>query len=239
MASLLEDVRFAARILRKNPGFTVVAILTLALAIGANTAIFSVVNGVLLRPLPFPESDRLFQAIRRQTDGISASLSVPQYTFLSAQPQPFSKLTAYPALNSGFNLSGEGLPERVLGARVTQPFFEVLGIPPALGRGFLPEEDVPNGPRVVVLSHGLWQRRFGGSPDIIGRTMTLNGDPYTIVGVTRPGFQHPEHAQLWIPAQLDPANTEDAHYLTVVGRLKPGMDPAQVGAMIKVQGEQI
>jgi predicted permease len=239
MASLLEDIRFAARILRKNPGFTAVAILTLALAIGANTAIFSVVNGVLLRPLPFPEPDRLYQPIRRTPEWISPSLSVPQFTFLSAQSQPFSALTAYPALNSGFNLSGDGLPERVLGARVTKSFFEVLRVPPALGRGFQPEEDVPGGPRVVVLSHGLWQRRFGGSPDIIGRSVTLNGEPYTIVGVTRPGFQHPEQAQLWTPAQLDPASTEDAHYLTVVGRLKPGVDPAQVDPMVKVQGEQI
>jgi putative ABC transport system permease protein len=239
MATMLEDLRFAARILRKNPGFTAVAILTLALAIGANTAIFSVVNGVLLRPLPFPEPDRLFQVFRRNPEGINPSLSVPQYTFLTAQGQPFSKLTAYPALNSGFNLGGDGPTERILGARVTQPFFEVLGIQPALGRGFLPEEDVAGGPKVAVLSHGLWQRRFGGSPDIIGRTLSLNGEPYTIVGVARPGFQHPEHAQLWTPAQLDPASTEDAHYLAVIGRLKPGVDAAQVGPVVKVMGEQI
>ncbi|HYH95618.1 ABC transporter permease [Hyalangium sp.] len=239
MAELLEDVRFAARILRKNPGFTAVAILTVALAIGANTAIFSVVNGVLLRPLPFQEPEQLFQVIRRNADGISPSVSVPQYTFFSAQGEPFSKLTAYPALNSGFNLSGDGLPERVMGARVTQPFFEVLGVPPALGRGFLPEEDIPGGPRVVVLGHGLWQRRFAGSPDVLGRSIALNGEPYTIVGVTRPGFHHPEQAQLWTPAQLDLASTEDAHYLVALGRLKPGVDPAQVGAVVKLQGEQI
>jgi predicted permease len=239
MAVLLEDLRFAARVLRKTPGFTAVAILTLALAIGANTAIFSVVNGVLLRPLPFPESEQLFQVIRRNVDGISPSLSVPQYTYLTGQAQPFSRLTAYPALNSGFNLSGDGLPERVLGARVTQPFFEVLGIQPALGRGFLPEEDVPGGARVAVLSHGLWQRRFGGSADIIGRSIALNGEPYTIVGVMPPGFQHPERAQLWTPAQLDPASTEDAHYLAVVGRLKGGVEPSRVDSVLKVQGEQL
>jgi len=117
MTGLGHDLRYALRGLRQRPGFTLVAILTLALGIGANTAIFSVVNGVLLRPLPFPESDRLFQVIRRNPDGISPSVSVPQYTFLSAQGQPFSKLTAYPGLNSGFNLSGDGLPERVMGDR--------------------------------------------------------------------------------------------------------------------------
>jgi predicted permease len=239
MSTLLEDTRFAARILWKNRGFTTVAILTLALAIGANTAIFSVVNGVLLRPLPFPQSERLFQVIRRNPEGVSPSISGPQHAFLTEQEQPFSKLTAYPVLNSGFNLSGEGLPERVLGARVSQPFFEVFGVQPALGRGFLPEEDVVRGPRVVVLSHGLWQRRFGGSSDVIGKSLTLNGEPYTVVGVARPTFEHPEHAQLWTPLQHDPATTEDAHYLAVVGRLREGVDPAQVDSLLKTQGEQL
>ena len=239
MAALLEDIRFAVRILRKNLGFTAVAVLTLALAIGANTAIFSVVNGVLLRPLPFPQSDQLFQAFRRSEDGISQSLSVPHYTFLSAQRQPFSGVTAWPAMNSGFNLTGDGSPERVMGARVTQPFFDVIGVRPALGRGFLAEEDVPSGAHVVVLSHGLWQRRFGGSPDILGRSITLNGEPFTIVGVAPPGFGQPDSAQLWTPLQLDPSSTSDANYLYVVGRLRREVEPAQVSAMLAVQGDQL
>ena len=240
MATVLEDIRFATRLLRKNPGFTAVAILTLALAIGANTAIFSVVNGVLLRPLPFPEPERLFQVIRRHRGGDQPSLSVPQYAFLSAQAQPFSGLTAFPALNSGFNLSGEGLPERVLGARVTRPFFEVLGVPPALGRGFLPEEDVPGGPRVVVLGHGLWQRRFGGRPDVVGRSITLNGEPYTIVGVAPPGFQYPEQRAA-VDARCSSMRRAPRMRTTWrwSGRLKPGVEPAQVGTLLKVQGEQL
>jgi putative ABC transport system permease protein len=239
MAALLEDLRYALRILRKNPGFTAVAILTLALAIGANTAIFSVVNGVLLRPLPFPESERLLEVYRRSPEGISPSLSVPHYMFLAGQAQPFSGVTAWPVMNSGFNLTGEGLPERVMGARVTRSFFDVIGVRPALGRGFLAEEDVGGGAHVVVLGHGLWQHRFGGSPDIIGRSITLNGELFTIVGVAPAGFGHPDSAQLWTPLQLDPASTEDANYLIVVGRLKPGVEPAQVSAMMAVQSEQL
>src|SRR4051812_19049231 len=149
IAELRGDLRFGARLLLKSPGFTAVAILTLALAIGANTAIFSVVNGVLLQPLPFPEAHRLFWVVRRDVaSGRPGPISVPQYDFLRGQEQPFSKLTAYPVINSGFNLSGDGLPERVSGARVTQPFFEVFGFSPMLGRDFMPEEDVPGGPRV-------------------------------------------------------------------------------------------
>jgi putative ABC transport system permease protein len=239
MAALLEDIRFAVRILRKNPGFTVVAILTLALAIGANTAIFSVVNGVLLRPLPLLESDRLFQVYRRSTEGISDSLSEPQYNFLTGQTQPFSGVTAYPVINSGFNLTGDGLPERIMGARVTRSFFEVVGVRPSLGRGFFAEEDVPGGAHVAVIGHGLWQRRFGGSPDIVGRSITLNGETFTIVGVAPAGFGFPDSAQLWTPLQVNTASTEDGHYLVVVGRLKPGMQPEQVSAMLAVQSEQL
>jgi putative ABC transport system permease protein len=239
MDEVLEDLRFAVRLLRKNPGFTAVALLTLALAIGANTAIFSVVNGVLLRPPPFSEPERLFHAFRRDPDGSAAPISVPQYAFLSSQREPFSRLAAYRRLASGFNFSGEGAPEHVPGVRVTHSFFEVLGVPPALGRGFLPEEDVEGGPRVVVLSHGLWQRRFGGDPGVPGRSITLNSELYTIVGVAPPGFQFPAEAQLWTPLRLDLATTEDSHYLTVIGRLKPGMAPAQVAPLVRAQGEQL
>jgi hypothetical protein len=203
MTELRDDFRFAARLLRKSPGFTAVAVLTLALAIGANTAIFSVVNGVLLRPLPFPEPDRLFSVARRGPDGSTPSLSVPQYAFLAEQELPFSRLTAYPVFNSGFNLIEDEPPERVLGAQVTRSFFEVFGLRPALGRGFLPEEDLPGGPRVVVLSHELWQRYFGGQPEVLGQSLTLNGEPYTVVGVAPPGFRHPEDARLWTPLRLD------------------------------------
>ncbi len=239
MTELRDDLRFTFRLLRKHPGFTTVALLTLALAIGANTAIFSVVNAVLLRPLPFPEPERLFHVVRRDPQGGITPVSVPQYAFLSSQSQPFAHLTAYPMAVSGFNFSAEGSPEHVTGARVTQPFFEVLGVPPSLGRGFLPEEDRQGGPRVVVLSHGLWLRQFGGSPDVLGRTLSLNGEPYTIVGVTPSTFQFPEGAQLWTPLRLDLSSTEDAHYLMLLGRLKPGVDPEQVSTLIKQKGEQL
>ena len=239
MAELREDLRFAVRLLRKNPGFTAVAVLTLALAIGANTAIFSVVNGVLFSPLPFPEPERLFFVVRHEPSRDNAPLSMPQYLFLASQPQPFSRLLAYPVVNSGFNLSGEGLPERVLGASVTQSFFGVLGVPLALGRDFLPEEDQPGRPRSVVLGHALWQQRFKGRADILGQTLILNGEPHTVVGVAPPGFKFPQQAQLWTPLQLDPATKETTHFLSVVGRLQPGADPAGVSAQIAAQTEQL
>jgi predicted permease len=240
MALLVEDLRFAVRLLRKSPGFTAVALLTLALAIGANTTLFSVVNAVLLRPLPFPEPERLFQVRRQEVDGrVWRTLSVPQYLFLSRQAEPFEGVAASVARNGGFNLTGEGLPERVVGARVTSSFFEVLGVSPKLGRGFAPEEDVPGGPRVVVLSHGLWQHRFEGRPSIIGQSITLNGASHTVVGVALPGLSYPEGTQLWTPAQLDPASQEDSHVLVVLGRLKPGGQPGQMASVLAAQSEQL
>ncbi|HYH95617.1 ABC transporter permease [Hyalangium sp.] len=239
MSDLRDDLRFAARLFRKSPGFTAVAMLSLALAIGANTAIFSVVNGVLLQPLPFPEPHRLFRVIRHDPGRDEAPLSAPQYAFLLRQEQPFSALAAWPVTDSGFNLSGEGAPERLTGTRVTRSFFEVFGLTPVLGRGFLPEEDVPGGPRVVVLGHALWQRLFQGDPDAVGRSLELNGEPYTVVGVAPPGFDYPGQSQLWVPLRLDRVSIEDTHYLMVAGRLRPGVDPAQVGALVTAQGEQL
>jgi len=239
IAELKEDLRFAARLLRKTPGFTATALLTLALAIGANTAIFSVVNQVLLRPLPFPEPERIFRVVRRDPNGIVTLLSVPQYAFLSGQPQPFSRMAAFRPILSGFILSEGELLEYLPGVRVTQSFFEVLGFSPALGRGLLPEEDAPGGPLVVVLSHELWQRRFGGSRDVLGRSITLNRQAYTIVGVAPPTFQFPEDAQLWTPLQLDMTSTEDAHYLAVLGRLRPEVEPTRVSSLLAAQSEQL
>ncbi len=240
MAQLAEDLRFAARLFRKSPGFTWVAILTLALAIGANTAIFSVVNGVLLRPLPFQEPERLFQVIRHdEVGGPKLSLSVPQYMFLTRQTQPFSRVAAISAMNGGYNLTGDGLPERLIGARVTQSFFEVLGLPLVLGRGFLPEEDAQGGPLAVVLSQALWQRRFEGSPDVLGRAITLNGESYTVVGVAPRELQYMGATQVWTPARLDPASIENSHVLRVLGRLKSEVDPAQVPSLLAAQSEQL
>lgn len=239
MAELSGDLRFAARLLRKSPGFTAVAVLTLALAIGANTAIFSVVNGVLLRPLPFPEPERLVLVVRREVHRLIAPLSVPQYALLAREEGLFSRLTAYPALNNGFTLGGEGLPEQVLGARVTQSFFEVFGVQLALGRGFLPEEDVVGGPRVVVIGHGLWQRRFQGAPETVGRSIELNGEPHTIVGVAPPGFQHPKGVELWVPLRVDLTSRDDSHYLTVVGQRELGVETAQVNARVRRLGDQL
>jgi predicted permease len=238
MAELRDDLRFAGRLFRKSPGFTLVAVLSLSMAIGANTIIFSVVNRVLVQPLPFQEPDRLFWVVRHDGVRDTAPLSAPQYAFLLSQEQPFSQLTAWPVMNSGFNFRGAGPPEWLMGARVTQSFFKVLGVPPAQGRGFLPEEDVKDGPQVVVLSHELWQRHFGGRADAVGRSLTLNDEPHTIIGVAPPGFDEPAGAQLWTPLRLNLASAENAHFLTVVGRLKPGADPARVGALVSAQGEQ-
>jgi putative ABC transport system permease protein len=239
ITELRDDLRFALRLLRKSPGFTAVAVLTLALAIGANTAIFSVVNGVLLRPLPFPQPERLFSVLRSAADRDLGPLSTPQYAFLREQPAPFSQLAAYPLFNKGFNWSQEGRPGRIWGAEVTRSFFEVFGLRPVLGRGFLPEEDVPGGPRVVVLSHELWQRQFGGQPEVVGQPLILDGEAYTIIGIAPPGFRHPAGAQLWTPLRLDLTTNVNTHFLLVVGQLKPGVEPERVSALVKAQGERL
>jgi len=239
LMELRDDLRFAARLLRKSPGFTTVAVLTLALAIGANTAIFSVVNGVLLKPLPFDEDERIFYVARRTLDGALFPLSVNQTLYLSSQPQPFLHLTAFPMANRGFNLNEFQPPEHVLGAQVTWAFFEVFGARPILGRGFLPEEDKPGSPPVVVLSHALWQERFGGRRELVGRSIVLNGEPHTVVGIAPPGFAYPVDARLWAPIQLDVKTRVNVQYLEVMGRLKPGVDPRHASELVRLQGRQM
>jgi putative ABC transport system permease protein len=241
MATLSQDVRYAIRLLLKRPGFTAIAILALALGIGANTAIFSVVNAILLRPLPFKEPDRLvwFWEVQPRLD--RAPFSPADFLDYQAQNQTFDEVTAFRRLS--FNLTGGDQPERITGAVVSANFFSVLRAAPAQGRAFLSEEGTAGAARVVVVSHGFWQNRTGGDPDLIGKALTLSGESATIIGIMPPDFKYPERAELWInPRQVvpEPFSTftdnvltmRGTHYLSVIGRLKPGVTLPQAQADI-------
>jgi putative ABC transport system permease protein len=231
LADLWQDLRYGARMLMKNPGFTMVAVITLALGIGANTAIFSVVNAVLLRPLPYPEPGRLTQA--RETDlgrgGMDVAASMPDYREWRKRNQSFSHLAAY--FTNNYNISGDEEPEQVVGARVDTDFFTLLGVNPAQGRGFSGEEGVFGKHRVVVLSDALWRRRFGDGARLDGQTIRLSGESFTVIGVAPRGFRFPANdVALWTPLALadnDPFNTRGVYWLNVIGRLKAGVTPEQ------------
>ncbi|HYY56701.1 MAG TPA: ABC transporter permease, partial [Pyrinomonadaceae bacterium] len=180
METLLQDLRYNLRVLVKNPGFAAIAVFTLALGIGANTAIFSVVNAVLLRPLPYADPDRLVQVWEyRPRQGLNRqNVSSAEFAAWHDQNSVFEEVAAIDVAE--YNLTGDAEPERVVGARVSSSYFPLLGIKPALGRTFLREEDQPDHSDVVVLSHGLWQRRFGGERSVVGRDVALDGESYTI-----------------------------------------------------------
>ncbi len=217
-----KDLSFAFRQLWRNKGFTLAATLTLGLGVGATTAIFSVVNGVLLKPLPYPAADRLV-AVRRSsnTDGsIRNSLSQPDILDLQDQASSLSFLTGYS--NHRLTLTGMGEPEILRGAQVTQGLLETFALSPALGRDLLAEENIPGGPKVVVLSHGFWTTRFGNEPGILGKTVILDGAAHEIVGVTPADFDFPRGAQFWVPAYMDLEDCgRGCNFLTVIGRLSP------------------
>ncbi len=219
---MIQDLRFGVRMLGKDPGLAFIAVLTLALGIGANTAIFSVVNAVLLRSLPYPDPDRLVAAspYRRVTDPYH--LLSPDFLDWRAQSQAFEQIAAYTSGTA--DLTGSGEPERLTAGLVTADLFPTLGVAPALGRGFTAAEDQPNGAPVVILSHGLWQRRFGGDPQLIGQALTLDGQSRTVIGIMPPGFQFPEKFDLWLPLALE-VNQKRKVFVNVVGRLKPGVTP--------------
>ena len=229
MRGLPQDLRYALRGLRQRPGFTLVAVLTLALGIGANTAIFSVVNGVLLRALPYERPGRLAMIWGHRNQEPLAELSVPEYWDLRERTHAFAGLAAFAEGN--INLTGIGTPERISAGYLTANATALLGVAPAVGRGFTAEEDLPGGPPVVLLGDGLWRRRFGADPKVIGRVLTLDDTPTTVVGVMPPDFQLPTHyagapKELWAPMQLDPAINRGErgwHFLEVIGRLRDGV----------------
>jgi putative ABC transport system permease protein len=232
METLIKDIRYGVRGLWKRPGFTAVAVITLALGIGANTAIFSVVNAVLLRPLQFRDPDRLVMIWEDATfAGFPRNTPAPaNYVDWKTQTQSFEDVAA--SAESTFNLTADGDPERVAAYKVTANFFPLFGVAPALGRNFATEEDRPGAQKVAVLSHALWQTRYGGDRQIINREIQLNGEKYTVIGVMPQGFQFFESdVRLWVPLALDSEELANrgGHYLKVVARLKPGvtLDQAQ------------
>src|SRR3989441_4567730 len=242
----MHDLKFAFRQLLKHPGFSALAVLTLALRIGANTAIFSVVNAVLLRPLPYPEPGQLAQ-LRADRPG-SPSTLIGSATFVEAkaQSQSLARIAAYSG--GDMTLTGAGLAERIVSGAVTADFFPLLGVQPAVGRNFTQEEDTPNGPRAAILGHGLWQSRFGGDPDVLGRTITLNQQSYTVVGILPARFQYPERFQLWIPLALGETGAGGMRLLTDAGgmrflkaiaRLKPGVTLQQAQAELQTIAQRI
>lgn len=242
MSQLVQHFRFAFRTLVRTPSFTVIALVTLALGIGANAAIFSVVNGVLLRPLPFPEPEKLVQVERTYPGGQrSSSLSLRRYQIArEGTASVFTGVTAYEPLASGFNLSGDGPPERLVGVRVTHEFLRLFGASPALGRDLTRADEAPGAAKVVLLSDRLWRRRFGADPNIVGRSLSLNGEPHTVAGVLPAGFRFPAKAELWAPLAVpeSPADQASANYLMVVGRLKAGVGEKQANAACALLEQQ-
>ena len=232
MGSFLQDLRFGARTLARNPGFASVAVLTLALGVGANAAIFSVVNAVLLRPLPWSEPDRAVMIWSRWTAFDKTWVSDGEVNGYRRESKTLQDVAAWG--DGQVNLTGDGEPERVAYGSVTANVFSVLGVAPIMGRVFTPQEDVPNGPRVVILGYGLWQRRYGGDPGIVGRAIQINGSAYEIVGVMPADFvlptdfQNPAPSTLWIPDGWDAASTDHgSHGYYAAARLKPGVTLAQ------------
>lgn len=234
MRVLLQDLRFAIRQMAKRPGFATIVVLTMALGIGANAAIFSVLDAVLLKPLPYSHPEGLIKVWTRFT-GIGLPndqnwVSAPEFRDFQQLNRSFSDLAA---ISTGsFNLGVKGSPQRVVGSAISPSLFTMLGVRPLLGRAFLDEEGQPGRDHEVILSYGLWRRVFGGYPNIIGRTVDIDGAPMSVVGVTPPGFAYPEESEIWAPMAFSPndlsENSRGGHGYEVLGRIKPNLSLAQV-----------
>lgn len=234
MDDLLKDLRYSLRTFRRSPGFTLTAIAALALGIGANTAIFSVINTVLLKPLNYPEPDRIVVFMNVSPQGSGPAASQAKFNLWRTQTSVIQDAAAY--RNGVLNLTGGDKPEQVPSLQVSEPFFRLFGIQPMLGRSFTKEEDLPKGGNVVILGNGLWKRRFGSDPNLLGKTVSISGDAYTVVGILGPEADQsldpvPDIVQ---PFQIDPLSDEQGHYFTANARLKPGVTLEQANAQMKV-----
>src|SRR2546426_1116762 len=238
----LADIRYAARALRKKPGFTIVAILTLTLGIGANSAVFSAINAVLLRPLPFPNGDRLmildqYKTKVKNSGNSVAPLRLADWNRLNGT---FEALTGY--YTEDVSESSGTLPEKITRAWVAPRFFQVWGVPPGFGRSFAPDEERFGGPNATVISDRFWRRRFGSDPDVIGKSLRIAGYTYSIVGIMPASFLFPDHdVDIWCPSPPDApvAQSRESTWFTVIGRLKPGVTPGKAQADLATVQEQL
>ena len=242
----MQQVRYAARLLARAPGFTIVAVVTLALGIGVNSAIFSVIDAVLLRPLPYPHPERLVSFFEHQANDPGGRGGIAPANMADYNRNHVFTGIAHVG-TPGMNLTGAGTPERIFGIQAGYNFLDILGVQPAMGRGFLPEEDRYGAPRVVIVSHELWQQRLGGDRDVIGRSITLDGEAYSVIGVLPAGFQSPDEISqrqpmlfvlpdCWPPAIL---HNRGEHYDHAIARLKPGVALAQAQSEMQAIGTRL
>ncbi|HZB25347.1 MAG TPA: ABC transporter permease, partial [Vicinamibacterales bacterium] len=232
---LLQDIRYAARSLARNPGFTAVAVLCLAIGIGVNATIFSVVNGVVLRPAPFPDAEHIvvIDTVNERLGITEGALSYPDFKDLREQNATLEGIAAFTGRSLTIADSSSD-PERYWGATISWNLFELLGTPPVLGRAFTPEDDRPGAEPVVMLSHEVWQRRYAGDGGIVGRAITVNGRPHTVIGVMPPRFAFPETARLWVPlAPYGEKLTREQRSMGAFARLRRGVTSGQAASDLR------
>jgi putative ABC transport system permease protein len=237
METILADLRYALRTMRRNAAFTAIALAALALGIGANTAIFTVVDAVLLQPLPYPQPDRIMKLGRQFHADVGYSNSIPKY-MAWRQNDVFEALALYDFGALAMSVGSGNPPQTVKALRVSSEYFKVFGVAPIAGRTFSQSEDLPNGPAVTVVSYAVSQSRLGGPNEALGQPLLLNGVPYTVVGTLPRGFQPDPETDVWIPLQAEPNSTNQGHYLNVAGRLKAGVTVAAAQAHMKIVGER-
>lgn len=233
-----RDFRFALRSLAKVPSFAVIAVLVIAVGIGANTAVFSVINTVLLKPLSYPDPQSLVMLMNTGPQGSFPGANVPKFNIWHQQTRIFDAVAGFDQAGAGLNLTGGSDPEQLEAVHVTQDYFRLFGAPILTGRVFTAAEDSPNGGRATVLSYGLWKRRFGANPGIVGTNIQLDGQPYLVVGVVGPKFETDTPADLWLPYQFDLNSRDMAHYFRVAARLKPGVTMEMANAELKLAADQ-
>src|SRR5260370_22246644 len=231
---LRQDAAITTRMLRRSPGFAIAAVSTLALGIGANTAIFTLINTTLLEPLPYPGADRMVQLWLTAPTGGGLTLSIPEINVLTQQTNAFDAVAAYDFGGPGVNITGVGEPEQVKAIHVSASYFRLFGARVESGRTFTPDEDRPNGARVVVLSHGLWLRRFSADRRLVGRTISLGNERFLVAGVLAADFRPDPSAQIWLPLQADRNSTGQAHYVRAAARLRSGVTIDQANAVLKL-----
>ena len=240
MQTLLQDLKHALKMFRQSPGFTLTAVAALTIGIGANTAIFSVVNAVVLKPIPFADPDRMVRVMNsnRETGNANGLASPAKFIHWRAQTDVLEDVTAY--RNNALNYTAGDIPERLAVSQVSEAYFRAFRAPIMRGRTFAPEEDLPGAPKTMLVSYNFWNRRLAGDPDIIGKSLSLSGEPYTVIGIVGEDFDLREFGdpEVFVPFQFDPNTTDQGHYFQSVARLRPGVTLEQAQERLEVSADE-